>query len=679
MTRSRDTAPDARIAVLSPALADQIAAGEVVERPGSIVKELIENAVDAGASKIEVELEGGGRERIRVIDDGRGIHREDLELALTRHATSKLREPEQLVEIHTLGFRGEALASIAAVARVELRSRRAGEGVGWRLASVPSEPPVIEPLGMPHGTQVDVAHLFANVPARRKFLRAEATEVGHCVEAVIRTALVNPGVGFRVRHGGRELLDLAAASRSERVLAVLERRGGAGPFVHFARERDGVHVEGWFGSPSSAARQRNAGFVVVRRRVVRERTLAAALKQAYGDALPSGAQPVACLFVEPPRGTVDVNVHPQKSEVRFAAAQRVYAAVRELVDEGLAAAPWRRASGFESADPALAAEPGGAHEWAKPSAPRSDAHAALAGWARREGLGGGGGGGSSVARDGGGSGGGSGYRLGTRAAGANYSANKTSFRNEVDRLRSSLGGSSSGARGGLPDEAVLPHVGEAFDERREPAADPAADPAPGPEDPREERGPIGPQLLTCLPGPVAVFELEGELLVADLRRLRAHLVRRRLARELAASEADGRAPAQALLQPVVVAREGVERERLLAAAEALARLGLELEGFGDAAVLVRAVPAVLPKLLDARGIGALLDRLIPWLGIRDQAVDAGSFAEAIAELSTATRIDSSPRLARRWLAELLSEHEGALDRIPGLRRWTPPALVGDGS
>jgi DNA mismatch repair protein MutL len=645
---------DTRIAVLPAALADQIAAGEVVERPGSIVKELVENALDAGATRIEVELSDGGRERIRVIDDGAGIHREDLLLAVTRHATSKLRTPEQLIEIHTLGFRGEALASIAAVARVEIRSRRAGEPAGHRLATVPGEAPRVEPIGMPFGTQIEVAHLFANVPARRKFLRAEATEIGHCVDAVIRAALVHPKVSFRVRHDGRELLELRADTQSNRVIAILQRRGGVGPFCQFASERDGVSVAGWFAAPSSAARQRSGSFVVVRRRVVRERTLAAVLKQAYGDALPSAAQPIACLFVEPPRGTVDVNVHPQKSEVRFATAQQVYAAVRELVEAGLADAPWQRGEHEHGH------EDQGVHEWASPLDSRDDTRAALAGWSRREGLHA-----SDRAEPQAGSGGSASYRLGTRAAGHHYAADRQGFRGEVDRLRSSLAGARVLDRGWV--EPTLPHVEPELDEPRE-RADETLD---------ESVEQPGLRLLTCLPGPVAVFELEGELLVADLRRVRAQLLRRRLLRELAATEPEGQAPAQALLHPLVIPRPPEQRERLLASAETLRRLGLELEGFGDAEVLVRAVPAVLPKLIDGRGVAALLDRLMPWLELEHG--DTSGFAEVVAQVSAAATVDSSPRLARRWLAELLREHEGPIDRIPGVRRWSAAALLEESS
>ncbi|PRP97409.1 DNA mismatch repair protein [Enhygromyxa salina] len=194
---------------------------------------------------------------------------------------------------------------------------------------------------------------------------------------------------------------------------------------------------------------------------------------------------------------------------------------------------------------------------------------------------------------------------------------------------------------------------------------------------RDRRAAKGPRLLTCLPGPVALFELEGELLVADLRRIRAYLVRRRLLAELSATDPDGRAPGQGLLSPVVVPRSPDARARLLAANEGLARLGLELEGFGEDAVLVRAVPAVLPKLIDAAGVGELLDRLVPWLKLREQAGEAPAdgFVEAVAEIAGTRVVDTSPRLARRWLAELLNEHGGGLDELPGLRRWSVAALL----
>ena len=302
-------APSRRIVRLNQALADQIAAGEVVERPASVVKELVENSIDAGALRVDIELEDGGLTCIRVRDNGRGIHPDDLPLTIVRHATSKLGGPEDLVEIQTLGFRGEALASVAAVAHLCVRSRQADAEVGVELRSVPADEPRLSPAGMAVGTQVEIRGLFASVPARRKFLRSEATEVGHCSEAVIRMALVHPEVHFTLRHGRRELLNLRPGTEDERVQQLLRRRG-RGPFFFLEGEDEGVRVRAWLSSPEAAARGRSAAFIVVRRRVVRERSISQIINQAYGDALPAGKSPIACVMVEPPRTTVDVRVGP---------------------------------------------------------------------------------------------------------------------------------------------------------------------------------------------------------------------------------------------------------------------------------------------------------------------------------------------------------------------------------
>lgn len=646
---------DARIAVLPAALADQIAAGEVVERPASIIKELLDNAIDAGALRVEVELEQGGRESIRVIDDGRGIHPDDLELALTRHATSKLRTPAQLIEIHTLGFRGEALASIAAVARVDLRSRMAGAAAGRRARALPGQPPTLEPIGMPFGTQVEVAQLFANVPARRKFLRSEATEIGHCIDAIIRVALVHPHVHVVVRHGRRELLALPAGDQATRIAQVLARAGASGPLHAFAGERAGVRVQGFFAPPEQAQRQRVAGFVVVRRRVVRERTLGQLLRQAYGDTLAADLHPAAVLFVEPPPGSVDVNVHPQKSEVRFADAQQLFASVRELVAEGLAAAPWWR-SREADADADAEPEPAAAPAWASA---RPNTAAALSSWApyaiapeRTQGGHASEGGHASVRA----SGPSVGYRLGTRALGRDYASDKQQLRSEAEAMRASLG---ELRRGGASREALDEGQG---DDTREADERPAS----------VEQGPA---LIGQLPGPVALFEDRGCLLVVDLRRLRAHLVRTRLLRELAELP-DRRIPAQGLLEPVVVRRRPDEQALLLRSRERLRELGVELEGFGEA-LLVRAVPALLRKVLDEDDVGGLIDRLLPWVRMREHA-DAGVSAsevivEAAASLAERRSVDTTPRLARAWLSEAL--REGPLESIPGVRRWSASELL----
>ncbi|MCM2270225.1 MAG: DNA mismatch repair endonuclease MutL [Thermoanaerobaculia bacterium] len=311
-----------RIRILDDQLVSQIAAGEVVERPASVVKELVENALDAGASRLEIELEGGGARRVRVADDGSGMDADDALLAFDRHATSKIARFPDLERVATLGFRGEALASIAAVSKVELDSAQApGDGVRVRLEGTR----VLgrEPFARARGTTVDVRSLFWNVPARRKFLKTHATELRRCLEVVEGYALARPAVGFEVRHDGRVLLDAPAladdaAGLRARVAQLfgpeLERRLEEIPAEAAASLAPGVH--GLVGRPETAKRGRRA-FVFVNRRLVRDRAVLAVFYRAVRDEWRSDNFPALFLFLDLPPEQVDVNVHPQKSEVRF--------------------------------------------------------------------------------------------------------------------------------------------------------------------------------------------------------------------------------------------------------------------------------------------------------------------------------------------------------------------------
>jgi DNA mismatch repair protein MutL len=334
-----------RIQVLPPGLADQIAAGEVVERPASVVKELCENAIDAGARRIDVEVEAGGR-RLRVVDDGCGMTAEEARLAVQRHATSKIRRAEDLWSLGTFGFRGEALPSIAAVSRLTLRTRPAdgSSAAGFRLVLEAGVETEAGEVGMPPGTQVEVRDLFFNVPARAKFLKSEGTETGNISEAVLRLALAHPGVHLRLRTNGRPMLDLAPhQAMSERVRAGLARRG-ASVLHETAGSEGGCAVHAFLAAPEEAASTPRSTFLFVGRRFVRDRSLLHALAMGYGELLEKGRYPLSALFVEVPGAEVDVNVHPQKLEVRFARAQEVYAAVRHVVGAAVARAPWLTAT-----------------------------------------------------------------------------------------------------------------------------------------------------------------------------------------------------------------------------------------------------------------------------------------------------------------------------------------------
>ena len=317
-------------------LINQIAAGEVVERPAAALKELIENSLDAGATRIDVDLAGGGIKRIRVVDDGAGIDREDLPLAIARHATSKIGAPADLEAIATLGFRGEALASIAAVSRLALTSRASGRPHAWRIEVEGGTVAPIAPAALASGTSITLEELYFNTPARRKFLRTDATEWAHCEEAFTRVALAYPQVAFTLVHNGRLVHRLLPGSRAQRVEALLGEAflRGAAPV---GADAAGVTLEGYAIRPAHAVAGSGPQLLFVNGRCVRDRMLAHAVREAYRDVLHHDRQPAYALWLGVDARRVDVNVHPQKSEVRFRDGSALYPFVRSAVERALAA------------------------------------------------------------------------------------------------------------------------------------------------------------------------------------------------------------------------------------------------------------------------------------------------------------------------------------------------------
>ena len=317
-----------RIQLLSPRLANQIAAGEVVERPASVIKELLENCLDAGARRIDVDVEQGGIKLLRVRDDGGGIPADDLPLALARHATSKIRELDDLEAVVSLGFRGEALASISSVSRLTLTSRTAEAGEAWQVETEGRDMESrVQPAAHPVGTTVEVRDLFFNTPARRKFLRTEKTEFEHLQEVIKRLALARFDVAFHLRHNGKSVLALHEApdaqTRARRVAAV------CGPaFLEQALpveiERNGLRLWGWVGLPTFSRSQADLQYFYVNGRMVRDKLVAHAVRQAYRDVLYNGRHPTFVLFLELDPATVDVNVHPTKHEVRFRDSRTIH-------------------------------------------------------------------------------------------------------------------------------------------------------------------------------------------------------------------------------------------------------------------------------------------------------------------------------------------------------------------
>ncbi len=337
-----------RIQVLDDALADQIAAGEVVERPASVVKELVENALDAGARTITVEIEAGGTADITVSDDGQGMDRDDAVLAIRRHATSKIRSLDDLLRIATMGFRGEALPSIASVSRFELTTREREAVAGTRVRVDGGGPPEVDPIGRAPGTTVRVRELFYNVPARRKFLKSVGTESARVAEVVRRAALAHPEIRFVLRRDGRRSGEyLPASSRRERARMVI---GEATRLDAIAGERDGVRVDAVLGAPEKARAGAGALHLFVNGRPVRDRALSRAVAFAYGSVLPPGRYPVGVVHVDLDPAEVDVNVHPQKIEVRFARGREVLDAITRVLSGGLGTSAWSgpasRGSGF---------------------------------------------------------------------------------------------------------------------------------------------------------------------------------------------------------------------------------------------------------------------------------------------------------------------------------------------
>ena len=531
-------------------LVNQIAAGEVIERPASAVKELIENAIDAGATRIDVAIRDGGRALIAVSDDGCGMDRDALPLALERHATSKLPD-DDLCRIRSLGFRGEALPSIAAVARLTLVSRRHDAACGWQLACEAGRMGTPEPAALPPGTRVEVHDLFFATPARLKFLKAAQSELGHITETVQRLALAYPAIGFSLTDGARSVLRLTAAP-GDLLDAGLARIGQVmgrafqDNAVAVAAEREGARLTGYASLPTLNRRHATMQFMFVNGRAIRDKIVYGAVRGAYQDVLASDRHPLVVLFLELPADDVDVNVHPMKAEVRF----REPGLIRGLIVSALRAA-------LVGAGPKVA----------------SVATAEL------------------VAR---------GDAAALAAAGApplqqrpqHQPQYRPQYRQPSLHLRWS----------GLAEEAQAwqaPPPAAA-------AVESAADTAPPPL-------PLGRACAQVHTTYIVAESAEG-LIIVDQHAAHERITHERLVRALHAGE---RVESQGLLIPEVVELEPAAAARLAGRADELKALGLVVEAFGEGAVVVREVPAVLGRT-DVQGL------------IRDLADDLAQLGGAVA-------------------------------------------------
>ena len=342
-----------RIRILPESVANKIAAGEVVERPASVVKELLENALDAGANAIRVEVESGGKRMIRVIDDGHGMTHDDALLAFERHATSKLRNADDLLSIATLGFRGEALPSIAAVSRLLLETRDAEEADGTRIEFAGGKLVGVKPAGLPAGTTISVADLFYSMPARRKFLKSDTTELSHIASLVTHYALANPAKQFLLATPSQEILNCPPAEKlSDRIYQLFGRQAldelveipaVSSPFraaitepaLEAEEEKSSLTISGFTSRPEVQRPNRNGIYIFVNRRLVRDRLILHAIHEAYRNILPHAVFPATLLFLDMPYDEVDVNVHPAKIEVRFRRSQFVHDFTRDTIRQAL--------------------------------------------------------------------------------------------------------------------------------------------------------------------------------------------------------------------------------------------------------------------------------------------------------------------------------------------------------
>ena len=566
------------VRLLPETTANRIAAGEVVERPAAVVKELVENALDAGARRIAVALEGGGVERVVVEDDGHGMGPADLGLAVERHATSKLPEEAMLFRIATLGFRGEALPSIGAVSRLSITSRPR-EGDAHALTVEGGRKGAVVPASGAPGTRIEVRDLFYAVPARRKFLKSARTEADQAVEAVRRLALAWPEVGFRVTQDGREVLALAPAERDARIADLLGA-DFAGASLPVAAEGGGLVLSGLAAQPAYTRATGMEQHLVVNRRPVRDQLLRTALRVAYRDLIAAGRHPVAALFLELPPEAVDVNVHPMKTELRF----REEAAVRGLLIGAL-----RRAL---SAGAGVAAP-----------APALTAYAPRSGWS-------------------------GGWRRPEPAP----------LPGRIGLAEMQLALTPPPPE---PASAPMPALPLGFAPPRPPA--PAPEPAPADH-------PLGRALAQLMETYILAEAPDGALVLVD-----QHAAHERLTHEaLRAQLIEGGVRAQPLLLPAVVDLPPADAARLLGFAADLARLGLEVEGFGPGAVLVRALPA----LLGAADPGPLLRDLAEELAAYDEATALDRKLDAaVARLACHGSVRAGRRLTPPEMDALLRQME----------------------
>ncbi len=565
-----------RIQLLPAEIVTKIAAGEVIERPASVVKELLENAVDAGASRIDVELDNGGMDRICVVDNGCGILPDDLPLAFATHATSKLQCIDDLFAIQTLGFRGEALASIGSVAQVLVQSRAAEAAEGAAIRCDGGQLSELRPWYGPQGTRIDVRHLFYNVPVRRKFLKSTATELGHVCECVIRLALARPDIHITLRHNGKGVYDLPPTADIRDRIALFFSAEVRDALYDITGGDAVIRLSGYIADPSCDRGHPRMQYFFVNRRWFRDRTIGHAVQEAYRGLLMTGRYPVAFLYLTMPPQMVDVNVHPTKAEVRFPDSSLIYSLVRGTIHNRLTRA---------NLTPALRLETANAVRGPATAAPSAAAPVAAA--TRLEPLLG-----PPLRRD--------------------EPVPQAVPSSPYDPPQPLPPIASASATPPAPVTAVTPAAATPAAATPPPvtvtpaAASPTPEPGPHSTVPAANDAP--PQPVLQIQDTYIVLETDAGMLVIDQHALHERILYEQLRQRLMQKNLD----VQRLLVPEPIDLPPQQAALLLAATDTLASLGIEISEFGGNTVLVHSYPTLLSRRPVHEIVAAIVDHLMQY-------------------------------------------------------------------